>query len=126
MLILNMLRAGKALLATILLLSFYLFYGHIYFYRDPKSIFYDPSRAFERSYSLQREAEAISFRNNAFISLYGNQSDVPPVRKVGSSPKICATIMTTARSKETGRHPLEVFDSHPSSAWLLMVIAFNH
>jgi hypothetical protein len=60
-------------------------------WRDPGSYFFDPVRAFERSYSLRREAEAEDFIANATAhSFAGNV-------KAGRSPSFCVGIPTVQR-----------------------------
>jgi len=51
----------RALLLYLLSLSLFLLYGKANFYRDPGSMFFDESRAYERSYSLWRGRQADMF-----------------------------------------------------------------
>lgn len=46
------------LFITVAVLALYWFYGQTHFYRDPGSVFFDSEHAYERRYSLLREAEA--------------------------------------------------------------------
>jgi len=101
----------KAVILTFVCLSLYFLYGFRQFYRDPGSIFFDPAKAFERSYSLYREAEAEAFRDRAFFARSTNRSDVLPLWKAASSPTICAVMVTVGRNNDNGTHPLEVFRS---------------
>jgi hypothetical protein len=84
-------------------------YGRLNFYRDPGSVFFDADRAFERYYSAHRESEAKSFRDEAFAALNGvSQLSSPAHWKTGSTPSLCAVLVTVGRETETGSHPLEV------------------
>jgi hypothetical protein len=98
----------KALLLTFVFFLFYYLYAVSNFYRDPGSIFYDPARAFERSYSLHREIEAVSFRDRAFFAHSTNRTDSQPIWKSADSPTICAVVVTVARDRDHEAHPLEV------------------
>lgn len=99
---------AKAALLTLVSVSFYYFYATNKFYRHSDSVFYNPARAFERSYSLHRETEAIAYRNEAFFSYSTDRTDIQPIWKVGASPTICAVIVTVARESGQKAHPLEV------------------
>jgi hypothetical protein len=121
----------KALISTFLLFSLYYIYAASHFYRDPGSLFYDPSRAFEQSYSLHRETEALSFRNEAFFSYSTNRTDSTAIWKAGKSPTICATVVTVARNAHKKSHPLEVCPSCPCNVAvveeaLLIITACHH
>lgn len=96
----------KPVSLTAALFVFFYLYGVNHFYRDPGSIFYNPSRAFERSYSVHREAEAIAFRNGTFT----NGPTAAPIWKTGTSPTICAAIVTISRDtgNQDAPHPLEL------------------
>jgi hypothetical protein len=98
-------HASTLLLTGFLLLTFYT-YGSLYFYRDPGSVFFDQSRAFERRYSNQRKEEAAVFRDEALRSLKDNKKTSKPW-KAGSAPSICGVVITVARG-EAREHPLEV------------------
>lgn len=91
-----------ALLLFLLLFSLACLYGSTSFYRDPGSVFFDPSRAYERSYSLRRESEATQFRHAFEQQLQGtsNKADVASIHnvtKVGHNPKLCVAFVTVAR-----------------------------
>ena len=70
---------------------------HTYF-RDPTSAFFDPVRGYERSYSLEREQQALvevvesANNHDGFVS--------PPVKHVGRSLRMCIGIATVAREGE--------------------------
>ncbi|MBE7180980.1 MAG: hypothetical protein INR71_07185, partial [Terriglobus roseus] len=49
--------AFRVLAISLLLLYAFVSYGRTHFYRDPGSVFFDMTRAFERYYSLVRELE---------------------------------------------------------------------
>jgi hypothetical protein len=98
----------KALITIFVFFSLFYLYAAHSFYRDPGSIFYDPARAFERSYSLHREVEAVSFRNEAFFAYSTDRKDTQPIWKVGESPTMCAVVVTVARNSGHEAHPLEV------------------
>ncbi|KAL8768202.1 MAG: hypothetical protein Q9209_005511 [Squamulea sp. 1 TL-2023] len=63
------------------------------FYRDPTSAFFDPSRAYERIYSLQRQQQAVSFIQAANIS-------VEEHRHPASKVRMCLGIATVERPGE--------------------------
>ena len=83
--------AFRALLAFLLILGAAVLYGHISFYRDPLSIFFDPKRARTRWYSAFREAQA-----NAFIAQVVRDQSKAAFRKA-KYPRLCATFITTKR-----------------------------
>jgi hypothetical protein len=98
----------KALLLAFVFFLFSYLYAASNFYRDPGSIFYDPVRAYERSYSLHRETEAVSFRDSAFFAHATDRIDSQPIWKAANSPTICAVVVTVARDSSHKVHPLEV------------------
>lgn len=100
---------GKAAALTLVFTSLFWVYGTRNFYRDPGSIFFDITKAFERSYSRYREAEALSFRDEALLSLSKDHSDARASRRIGSPPSICAIIVSFGREPEggSGVYPLE-------------------
>jgi hypothetical protein len=100
--------AGYAFIITSLLLFAFSAYGHLYFYRDPGSIFFDPNRFLERHYSLQREREAELFRHTALAATATTNSIVDGPGKSSGQPTICGVYITVQRSSASGRHPLEV------------------
>ena len=79
-------------IAFLLFLAFYLILyidvRHIA-WRDPGSIFFDPKLAFERHYSLAREAQAISYIESA--GQFGDYT------KAGPDPSFCVGIPTLQR-----------------------------
>ena len=81
MVLTNVPSVAKAIFPTFLCLCFYYIYVIKEFYRDPGSIFFDPDRAFDRSYSRHREIEANSFRDEAFFAWSTNQSNGIPLWK---------------------------------------------
>jgi hypothetical protein len=94
---------------TVIVVTWFGIYGSLHFYRDPCSIFFDPSRALERHYSLQREQEAISFRNAAFFAIKEQNAISPdPIWKAGQSQKICGIFITVKRDTGKSKNPLEV------------------
>lgn len=60
-------------------------------YRDPSSVFFDPERAFERKYSLERESQA-----ETWIYSIGKQSSSQYV-KASQEPSLCVGIATVQR-----------------------------
>lgn len=94
--------AIRVAIITAVLWFTYRSYGRKHFYRDPGSIFFDITRAFERSYSLVRELEGQDWKNTVFHQLngHGNTSthDVHNVlHKRGPRPKVCAVFVTAHR-----------------------------
>lgn len=61
-------------------------------WRDPDSIFFDPTLAFERQYSLVREAQAKSYIKSA-----GESADYIDYAKAGPDPEFCVGITTLQR-----------------------------
>lgn len=103
---------AKALLLTVVLFLTACAYGRLNFYRDPGSIFYDQSRAFERRYSIKREQEASTFFRDTALQLLDQRQDASiPAQKSGSAPKICAVFVTVGR-ENSPRHPLQVSVLH--------------
>jgi len=79
----------------------YIRYGSASFYRDPGSIFYDDGRAYDRDYSLVRQAQGEEFLNLAFNVSAGNNSlAAVPITKAGRKPRLCTTVITTVREGE--------------------------
>ncbi|KAL4790936.1 hypothetical protein BDV19DRAFT_381918 [Aspergillus venezuelensis] len=86
-----------SLSATGILVLTYLFlyilslrYYHGLSYRDPTSLFFDASRAYERHYSAKRVEEAEKFIANA--------ADVkPPIRETGEQASLCVGIVSVKR-----------------------------
>jgi hypothetical protein len=74
----------KASFLTFIFFPFYYFCAANNFYRDPGSIFYVPLGIFERSYSLHRGTEAVSFRNEVFFVRSTNRTDSQPIWKAGN------------------------------------------
>jgi hypothetical protein len=98
-----------ALGLTVLLFFSFTLYGHLNFYRDPGSIFFNPSRALERSYSAHRDREALSFRDHASSQFHsGNRSAEAVFRKAGKNPTLCGVFVTMGRDNHEGVNPLEV------------------
>lgn len=100
-------RAGIHAALRVLVVSFILFfvfiiYGRHNFYRDPGSIFFDITRAFERSYSLVREAEAVDWRNGVIHELRDRSNSSARMAsgvfaKKGDKPKMCVVFVTAYR-----------------------------
>jgi hypothetical protein len=70
-------------------------YGATHFFRDPGSIFFDPSRAYERFYSSIRETEA-----KQSMDAYTAGNSVFPSSDPQFKPSICASLLTVARPIE--------------------------
>jgi hypothetical protein len=94
----------KALVLCVVFLSLACLYGSVTFYRDPGSVFFDSTRAYERRYSLHRELESVRFRNvteSAIQNITGDakntSSHYDPI-KSGTEPQICASFITIARN----------------------------
>jgi hypothetical protein len=103
----------KVVLVTFTLLALYSIYGNYYFYRDPNGIFYDPNRAYERKYSLQREREVDYFINKASRGKFEADTAVKDVLSVDAkttrrSYPICAVVVPFGDNRGGTRHPLEV------------------
>ena len=93
-------------------------------WRDPGSVFFDPARAFERQYSLVREAQATSFIKSA-----GENADVGlTVPKAGPNPEICAGITTLQREgaryfqRAVGSLLAGLTDAERNDLWLVPFI----
>ncbi|KAF2098818.1 hypothetical protein NA57DRAFT_76056 [Rhizodiscina lignyota] len=89
----------RLLLAVCFLFLLAIWYGKAHFYRDPLSAFYDPSRAFERGYSFQREKEAQDWKIEAVRRLH--QSDAESFPKKGDDARICAVFITFKREENS-------------------------
>ena len=61
-------------------------------WRDPSSIFFNPALAFERHYSLTREAQA-----NDYIDIVENSIEIVNYTKAGLNPTFCVGIPTLQR-----------------------------
>jgi hypothetical protein len=97
-----------ALVLTLVSILTFLAYGRSHFYRDPGSLFYDKSRAYERYYSLRREQEAVSFGTSA-LNAYSEANGPDAFPKTGPNPLLTAAIITSGKKRDgTGKHPLEV------------------
>lgn len=100
-------RAGIPAAIRVLVITFILYftftsYGKKHFYRDPGSMFFDITRAFERYYSLVRELEASDWKNTVFHQLKGHtngssHAEHDVLHKRGSDPQICAVFITAHR-----------------------------
>jgi hypothetical protein len=100
------------LISTSAIFACFYFYATFHFYRDPGSFFWKADRAQERQYSLEREREALEFRNAAFFALKNRDTASPvPFWKAGHDPKICVLFMTVKRDTGTSKNPLEVCPS---------------
>ncbi len=97
-----------ALCPTALLFCLAVLYGSLNFYRDPGSVFYDPSRATERGYSLHREQEAFQFRDAVLSPKRDDLSNRLAVWKAGNTPTISGVFLTIHRSSLNGSSPIEV------------------
>jgi len=87
------------------------FYGILHFYRDPGSIFFDPSRAVEQHYSLIREKEAFAFRDAIYFAIRNRNAVIKQLFwNVGHSPTICGVFITVKRDTGKSKNPLEVCD----------------
>ncbi|OJD14587.1 hypothetical protein AJ78_05074 [Emergomyces pasteurianus Ep9510] len=84
--------AVRVILLTLFVLSLFIYYGKTHFYRDPGSIFYDPGRAFERTYSLHRESEA-----KEYIRTVAGRNETGSTFKAGEKPVICGVFSTVKR-----------------------------
>ncbi|KAL8788630.1 MAG: hypothetical protein Q9213_001558 [Squamulea squamosa] len=82
--------AGRALLFFLIIYLLLIQACRHAFYRDPTSAFFDPSRAYERVYSLQRQQQADSFIQAANISV---EEHPRPVKEV----RMCLGIATVKR-----------------------------
>lgn len=92
----------KAILLSGSIFSLALLYGWSHFYRDPGSVFFDQSRAFETKYSLHRQREAAAYFDNITASLQylENEEVSGGFMKAGPEPRICVTFLTVARNTD--------------------------
>jgi hypothetical protein len=97
-----------ALCPTALLFCLAIAYGSLNFYRDPGSVFYDPSRATERGYSLYREQQALQFRDAVLSPNRDGLSKGPVVWKAGNAPTISGVFLTVHRPSLNGSSHIEV------------------
>ncbi|KAF2155430.1 hypothetical protein K461DRAFT_319840 [Myriangium duriaei CBS 260.36] len=90
--------AARVFLISVLFFTLFYFYARTHFLRDPGSIFYDPTRAFDRFYTTVRTSEA--------SSLLSHHLDLPSLRthidtyrthSPPTSPCLCATVTTVNR-----------------------------
>ena len=81
----------------ILLLLCLLYYGQTHFYRDPGSVFFDKSRAYEQRYSKHRIAQAYDFIEK--LEVVNEQR--PTRTKAGPSPRLCLSLSTVNRDGST-------------------------
>ncbi|KAE8343325.1 hypothetical protein BDV24DRAFT_161762 [Aspergillus arachidicola] len=85
----------RLLLKLILCLAFIswtIWYGKTYFYRDPGSIFYDEVHAFEQRYSQHRRSEV-----DTFIRLQNTTPTSEPPIKSGPNPTLCLAFSSVRR-----------------------------
>lgn len=68
-------------------------YCRLAFYRDPTSVFFDPSMAYRRQYSFVRERQATRFIDSAATSPFLRSDN-------NSLPSLCVGIATVARDGE--------------------------
>ncbi|KAK2791588.1 hypothetical protein FQN52_004779 [Onygenales sp. PD_12] len=97
--------AIRVVLATLVAALLFICYGKTHFYRDPGSVFYDRSRAFERTYSLHREVEAKEYIRT--LQAAEGAGDGPTAAdlgaahvKAGVKPAICGIFSTVKRDGE--------------------------
>ncbi|KAL6716992.1 hypothetical protein ACLMJK_004906 [Lecanora helva] len=93
----GVLRWARSPAAVALAAFFFLYLGVIqycsyYFYRDPTSAFFDPTRGYERRYSLARQEEA--------DRLIQSNSSAVPSSKTPRKPQMCVGIATVGRDEE--------------------------
>ncbi|KAK5046183.1 hypothetical protein LTR84_008640 [Exophiala bonariae] len=84
----------RALLSYVLLVSGFLLYGQATFYRDPGSLFFDESRAFERQYSSYREREVRDYINDLDSTISTKSL------RAGLNPSVCASFLSVKRNGE--------------------------
>ena len=87
-------RASQKLVLLCLLVPVSLFllarnYAASHYYRDPTSVFFDPSRAYEQRYSDVRRREADAFVNVSTTETFLRSSNSPPL--------LCAGMLTIVR-----------------------------
>lgn len=86
------------MLAVIAVFVLYLRYGFTHWYRDPGSVFYDTDSAYERGYSLVRQAQGEEYLKTALGLTTRNTSRITlPFTKAGRKPSVCAGIIATRR-----------------------------
>ena len=81
----------RALLTYVLLVTTLLLYGRLHFYRDPGSMFFDESRAFERGYSAYRQHEIEEFVKGV------SSTYQPKFLQAKIRPTICASFLSVKR-----------------------------
>ena len=90
----NILRSpeGGSFVAFLLIYLASVHYCSVTYFRDPTSAFFDPARAYQRSYSIQRQGEADHFIDNL-------NSSFARV-KASHDPRLCVGIVSVKRDAE--------------------------
>lgn len=101
--------AFRLLLAFFLSFSLFTLYGRFHFYRDPGSVFYDQSRAFERKYSLLRQTQVEQARHAVKADAEAHNGLEPSTFRPNdrASPELCVS-MTTVKRDGLERQYVEV------------------
>ena len=97
----------RALLLCLLSFAAIIQFGRTHFYRDPGSIFFDESRAYEKHYSAQRLEEALTFIERSQASAMSTdrkdkRGAVKPSDWIhaGPNPQMCASFITIPRQAD--------------------------
>lgn len=108
----------NTLFLTTLILVLYYTYGAHNFYRDPNGIFYDSTRAYEKKYSLRREAEGLEFLNRSLVNGVNKaRADaVEPQAPLHDKSRkdhhedalVCGVIVSFGDTRNGLQHPLQV------------------
>lgn len=84
---------SPALVAFLVLYTLVALYCSLAFYRDPTSLFFDPSKAYEREYSSFRQHQAERFIDSAALAPFVRSDNT-------TQPPLCVGIATVARAGE--------------------------
>ena len=88
--------AGRLLVGFLFTFTLFLLYAKTHFYRDPGSVFYDQTRAYERRYSATRLQELEQAR---LAYGYGSSAATHTAFKpVEDSPELCISLTTSKRA----------------------------
>lgn len=108
----------NTLFLTTFIVVLYYAYGTHNFYRDPNGIFYDSSRAYEKSYTLQRELEGLEYLNRSLVNSANEvrANAVQPqnplhdksLKDHREDALVCGVIVSFGDTRNDVRHPLQV------------------
>jgi len=101
---LSSLPGARVFLLWLILFASAILYGHLNFYRDPGSVFFNPHLAYKPGYSLWRAREADEFVESIGKDIarhdhgHGESNTISNAGKAGTHPRICASFMTVKRN----------------------------